>query len=145
MEAEREEAFAQLLARCHDKGIEEVELIIGEPDAAERRDIVFISPREIFELYKDDTWVRQLKNAYGWPMDELLRWSLVEESANSILGATVEVYMQNEQITKDTVVDPRNNVHNIAVQVAKGTWKAPVLKFKEATTRSELEKLNKSM
>ena len=61
---DEEEGVARLLTRFHDKGIEKIDLIVGEADAAERTDIVLLSPREIVEFYMDGDWVQDLKAIY---------------------------------------------------------------------------------
>ncbi|KAN0104871.1 hypothetical protein V8E51_010616 [Hyaloscypha variabilis] len=133
---------AHFMALFHDKGIKEIVLIVGGDDAAMHTDVVLVRPREIVEDYIGGNSVQELKAIYAWPYDELLRWSLTERHTNEMLDITLDIYMQNEEITKDDPVDSQNKVHNIMIRWAKGAWKPPVFKFMEAKRRKELVSLN---
>jgi hypothetical protein len=97
---DNEDEIIEFVIRCHDTGIQEVILIVGDEDSAECSDAVLVEPREIPEFFLEEEWIQEIKAIYGDPYDELLPWTRCDFHVDVMLETIRTMYMKKEGITK---------------------------------------------
>jgi hypothetical protein len=93
-----EDEIIEFVIRCHDTGIQEVILIVGDKDSAECSDAVLIEPREIPEFFLEEDCIQEIKFIQGEPPDKLLRWRICDYHVDGMLESVRAIYMEDKGI-----------------------------------------------
>jgi hypothetical protein len=132
----------RFLIELREKGIESVIVALGDGDAAERLDPVFIKPKEIPAFYLDHDLIQEIEDIHLDGKEEM-KWSLCRYWVNLWIEDARDWYMEDVGITKKSPTDSSNEMHNVLVQWSLEKWEPPRFKFMEATTRKQLGELKK--
>jgi hypothetical protein len=85
----------EFIIRCHDTGIQEVILVVGDKDSAESSDAVLIEPREIPEFFLEEDYIQEIKSIYGNRSDVPLRWTCCDFHVDELETIRVDYMMNN--------------------------------------------------
>jgi hypothetical protein len=135
-----DEDVLRFLIELREKGIERVIVALGDEDAAERLDPVFIKPKEIPAFYLDDDLIQEIKNKLLYGTGEV-KWSKCCCWTNDWIEDARDCYMKDAGLTKKSPTDSSNGMHNAMVQWSLEKWEPPQFKFMEVTTGKQLGKL----
>jgi hypothetical protein len=131
----------RFLIELRENGIERVVVALGDEDAAERLDPVFIKPKEIPAFCLDHYLIQEISYMYLDRGREGKRISC-PYWANQRIEDARDWYMEDVGITKSPT-DSSNETYNVMVQWCLEKWEPPRFKFMEATTRKQLGELKK--
>jgi hypothetical protein len=139
----KEEDVLRFLIELREKGVETVIVALGDEDAAEQLDPVFIKPKKIPAFYMNPESIQAFEEETHLNGKEEVKWSTCCYLANKSIEHARDWYMEDVGITKKSPTDSNNEMHNVMVQWSLKKWKPPRFKFMEATTRKQLGELKK--
>jgi hypothetical protein len=137
-----DEDTLRFLIELRENRIESVIVALGDENAAERPDAVFIEPKEIPAFYLDHDLIQEIKDMQ-LNRNEEAKWGSYCYWAKYRVEVARDMYMASVGITRKSPTDSSNEMHNVMVQWSLEKWKPSEFKFREVTTRKQLGKLKK--